>query len=176
MIVGVCFGLQALAVIMGGEVRPIGDRWHLGADVVRFVRWKSWMRPIAGEMWVLFNHKEWVTRAPRVAQCLLKDEKGRSAMMTLGCNVIGVPFHPEYDRRYQRALWQCDGAATTHADRLAAYASHRHQVDHNIIRKWLWHYTWQRRGGTFDCYNPDSAEPQPELSSASYGRTMGETD
>ncbi|WP_253737755.1 type 1 glutamine amidotransferase [Halohasta salina] len=92
---GVCFGHQLLADVLGGSVRAMGD-YEIG---YRTVSQDGTNRLLAGapdDLTVFTTHSDHVTRKPPGATVFAENEYGIHGFRK--GRVFGVQFHPEYDR------------------------------------------------------------------------------
>mgnify|MGYP006279333731 FL=1 len=92
---GVCFGHQLLADVLGGSVRAMGE-YEIG---YRTVRQDGENRLLAGapaDLTVFTSHSDHVTEAPPGATVFARNEYGIHGFR-IG-RVFAVQFHPEYDR------------------------------------------------------------------------------
>lgn len=90
-VIGICFGAQLLAKVIGGRAAPMGDRafcgWHTNAEVADPV----WRGP-----WVRWHgdHLE----VPQGTEVLARDQGTVQAFhhrAANGTSAVGVQFHPE---------------------------------------------------------------------------------
>lgn len=100
-VLGVCFGHQLVADVLGGRVTDMGE-YELGyREVLR--RGDSMLFAGAGQPLTAFQtHSDRVAKLPPGATLLAANEYGVQAFRKN--RVLGVQFHPEYDMRTARAV------------------------------------------------------------------------
>ncbi len=93
-VLGICYGHQLLAKIIGGEV-GVG-RGEYGRTLIRVVERDLLFDGWGSEEYVWMSHRDHVVRLPREARVLAISENGYIAAFRLGDKpVYGVQFHPE---------------------------------------------------------------------------------
>jgi GMP synthase-like glutamine amidotransferase len=100
-VVGFCFGHQALAKALGGEVGRGPCEWNVGVWPLDELR-----RPLSvgAPVHALFNHREQVLVLPPGARALAGGPRCPVQVMAIGEQALGLQFHPEYTLAYQEAL------------------------------------------------------------------------
>lgn len=92
---GVCYGHQLLADVLGGTVEPMGE-YELGYQTVRHSGESRLLEGISRNFKVFTSHSDRITELPDQAVTFAENEYGihgfRAGM------VFGVQFHPEYDQ------------------------------------------------------------------------------
>lgn len=91
---GVCFGHQLLADVLGGRVESM-DEYELGYRTVRRVAESTLLEGIDDEFLVFTTHSDAVTELPPGAECIAKNDYGIHGFRK--GNVFGIQSHPEYD-------------------------------------------------------------------------------
>ncbi len=102
--VGACFGHQAIAKALGGEVRPNPSGWVFGAVDTPISLPAPWMPDSARRITLAAAHGEQVTALPPGAQVL-----GGTAACPIGCYRIGqavfaIQHHPEITEAFLDGL------------------------------------------------------------------------
>lgn len=99
-LVGVCFGHQAVALALGGEVGLNPKGWDIGLKdltLTEAVKGFPSFRGVPNPTRVLVSHMDVVTRMPDQAVRLAYSERTEFEMFTLGRSVLSLQGHPEYD-------------------------------------------------------------------------------
>lgn len=101
--VGICFGHQAIARALGGDVGTAAD-WGLGRGHCHWGEPMPWMQPWQADMTLMAAHQEQVLRPPPQAHIL-----GGSAHCPIGSMLIGqhlwtTQFHPEMSPAFMDQL------------------------------------------------------------------------
>lgn len=112
-ILGVCWGHQLLAQILGGTVK--GGSYELGyVQVTQEVDDPIW-DGIPDPFTVFATHSDHVVAMPPDATLLASNETGVQAFRQE--HVYAVQFHPEYDRRTARAMINSKDLAESEVER-----------------------------------------------------------
>lgn len=99
LFLGVCFGHQLLADVLGGEVEAMGE-YEIGYRTVKHDGSAKLFDGVETEFTVFTAHSDRVSRLPPGAEKLAANEYGIHGFRAE--NVYGVQFHPEYDRTTAR--------------------------------------------------------------------------
>jgi GMP synthase (glutamine-hydrolysing) len=91
---GVCFGHQLLADVLGGTVEDIGE-YELGYRTVRRRDGTKLLAGVEKEFTAFTTHSDRVSKLPEDARLLAANDYGVQGFRT--GDVFGVQFHPEYD-------------------------------------------------------------------------------
>lgn len=101
-VLGVCFGMQALAHCLGGRVRPLGTSSRRGARLVRRAaanrqRFEALFATRRAAVWARHAHRDVVSRLPPRFSWIATDAlSGTCAAMESADGMrAGVQFHPE---------------------------------------------------------------------------------
>ena len=92
---GICFGHQLLADVLGGTVAPMGE-YELGYRTVARVADDPMLEGLGDEFLVFTTHSDAVTELPADATLLLENDYGIHGFRH--DRVVGVQAHPEYDQ------------------------------------------------------------------------------
>ena len=103
-IVGLCFGHQAVARALGGQVQRHVDGWGLGLQSTKWLQRRAWMSPPCPQMMLMAAHNEQVTRLPEGAEALSYSDFCRFGSFRVGDHVFTTQYHPEMTPRFMQAL------------------------------------------------------------------------
>jgi GMP synthase-like glutamine amidotransferase len=103
-LLGVCFGHQLLALLLGGRAQRAGQGWGVGTHTYRLHAQAPWMTPHEGDLTLLVSHQDQVTELPEGATVVASSEFCRYAAYQLGDQVLCFQGHPEFVHDYSRAL------------------------------------------------------------------------
>lgn len=101
-VLGVCFGHQLLADMLGGEVRPLSER-KVGFTPIERTETGRDSRLLSGikETFSAFAwHRDVVANLPNEVDVLARNSAGIQAFQSTTLPAYGVQFHPEYTRTF----------------------------------------------------------------------------
>lgn len=98
---GVCFGHQFLADVLGGDVEDMGE-YELGYRTVDRTEDSRLLDGYPESFTVFETHSDRVTRLPDSATLIAENEYGIQGFET--DTVLSVQFHPEYDMQTAREV------------------------------------------------------------------------
>jgi len=102
--VGICFGHQAIALALGGQVAHNPRGWGLGTVTTEFHHHKPWMVPPHPRIRLWRWHNEVVTHLPPGAEVLGRDPLADISAFCIGDHVLTTQHHPEITEDYMRKL------------------------------------------------------------------------
>jgi len=108
---GVCYGHQLLADVMGGSVQSMGE-YEIGYRTVYQDGENRLLEGVPDDFTVFTTHSDHVTEAPPGATVFAKNEYGIHGFRK--GHVFAVQFHPEYDMETARSV------TTSKTDQLSA--------------------------------------------------------
>jgi GMP synthase-like glutamine amidotransferase len=100
-LVGACFGHQAIAMALGGQVTRNPGGWFLGLAGMCFAP-NPWLTE--GPMSQYAAHLEQVTRLPKGARVLAASDHCPVASFAIGDHVFTTQYHPEMTHGFISAL------------------------------------------------------------------------
>ena len=134
--VGICFGHQALAHALGGEVKR-RDVWGLGSQPTNIHCDEPWMTPSETAPLVSFCHEDEVTKLPEGGKLVGGNESCEIAMFTKGDHIFSMQPHPEFSNEFTRDLY-CEWSHLFDDSSLeAANNSLDSPSDRHIIASWI---------------------------------------
>lgn len=149
-LLGVCFGHQILALLLGGKAERAEQGWGLGVHRYRMVEKPQWMSPDLEELDMLISHQDQVTQLPENATLLASSEFCPIASYCIGDQVLCFQGHPEFVHDYSRALLdlrQQHYGQTLYANAMASLQS-EHQG--HTVAEWMMRFVAQGRAGLSD--------------------------
>ncbi len=102
--VGVCFGHQALAHALGGEVQR-KHSWGLGSKPTQIHLKEPWMTPQMNAPVITFCHEDEVVGLPDKSKLIGSAENCAIAMFTKEDHIFSMQPHPEFSNVFARDLY-----------------------------------------------------------------------
>jgi GMP synthase-like glutamine amidotransferase len=102
--VGCCFGHQAIAKALGGEVVKHPGGWGLGTAVTAFERHEPWMAPRRDTIQLFAAHQDQVSRLPAGAVSLGGSAFCRHGSFRVGTHMFTTQYHPEMTLEFITAM------------------------------------------------------------------------
>jgi len=103
-LLGVCFGHQLMALLLGGKAERASQGWGVGVHSYRVVSQQPWMQPAAEQFSLLVSHQDQVTQLPEGATLLASSDFCPNAAYCIGNQVLCFQGHPEFTHEYSRDL------------------------------------------------------------------------
>jgi GMP synthase-like glutamine amidotransferase len=91
--IGICFGHQAIAKALGGEVTKGPNGWGFGVA-------ETWFEPLGKNMKLHAAHKEQVTRLPEGAEIVGGNEFCPIGAYVKGKHIFSTQYHPELTEEF----------------------------------------------------------------------------
>ena len=102
--VGICFGHQALAQALGGQVEKSAKGWGVGIRKVNVGKTTNWMTKASDSLDLIYVHQDQVIALPSDATHLAGDEFCPNAAFAIDDKVFSIQGHPEFDKGYVHEL------------------------------------------------------------------------
>jgi GMP synthase-like glutamine amidotransferase len=103
-LIGLCFGHQAVARALGGQVSRHPEGWGLGAATTHWQKSSQWMQPALAATTLMAAHNEQVTQMPEGALCLGGSDFCTIGSMQMGQHIWTTQYHPEMPLKFMQAL------------------------------------------------------------------------
>ncbi len=103
-LVGICFGHQLIAHVLGGETRAADVGWAVGVQETQVLSPADWMLPYRERFGLLSSHKDQVVRLPERAEVFASTPFCPNSGFTIGEHILTFQGHPEFSKGYSRAL------------------------------------------------------------------------
>ena len=99
-LIGVCFGHQLIAQILGGKAKEAEFGWTVGNQTYNFVEDLFWIKKDISSVKLLHSHKDQVTQLPPHAKLIASTEKVPIAMFCIENHIFSHQGHPEFTPDY----------------------------------------------------------------------------
>lgn len=106
VLLGVCFGHQILALVLGGKTERAVQGWGAGVHSYRMQVASLANQACPPVIRMLISHRDQVTRLPEGAQLLASSEFCPNAAFMLDGRVLCFQGHPEFTAEFSRSLLQ----------------------------------------------------------------------
>ena len=104
--IGVCFGHQAIAQALGGEVTKSPKGWGLGRHTYDIVESPPFIDPASGTIALAASHQDQVVSPPPGAQLAARsDFANYAALWYPDAPALTFQGHPEFDNAFAAALY-----------------------------------------------------------------------
>lgn len=95
-LLGVCFGHQLIAHVLGGRAEKSPNGWGVGVHGFKVNAFKSWMAPKINDAALLFSHQDQVVTLPKAANHLATSDFCKYQMYSVGEHIFSMQGHPEF--------------------------------------------------------------------------------
>ena len=103
-IIGICYGHQALAHVLGGRVERFKNGWGAGVTIVNVVDQPDWIRPVVEKIYLLTMHQDQVIRMPPRGTQLLSSHFCDISGFYIDDRVLAIQQHPDFTPELCRDL------------------------------------------------------------------------
>ena len=94
-VLGICYGMQAMAHQLGGKVAPSSHKEYGHADMQRSSEDEPLFKNLPQSMPVWMSHGDQITETPPGFESLARSENSPIVVMGNGAGMLGLQFHPE---------------------------------------------------------------------------------
>lgn len=134
--VGICFGHQLIAHVLGGLTARADVGWGVGIHRSQVYEHRDFMVPSAADVSLIVSHQDQVKALPRGATLLAGSDFCPNAMFECG-SMLGLQGHPEFDRRYSRDLMEMRQQVLGEDKYSAGVASLADALDSDLLARWI---------------------------------------
>ncbi|WP_250658829.1 glutamine amidotransferase-related protein [Alkalimarinus coralli] len=135
--VGICFGHQLLAHVLGGRTQKSENGWGVGVKSSDVIDSPEWMEPKMKSYSLLVSHQDQVVQLPSEATVIASSEYCPNSAFQLGDNILGFQGHPEFIRGYSRKLMEMRRGIIPDDVIEQGMASLLESTDHLVVARWI---------------------------------------
>jgi len=144
-LVGLCFGHQLIARVLGGRVGANPDGLRVGVVTTRFTAAEPWMQPPAAALALFAAHEEQVLALPAQARVLGGDSGCPVGSFTVGDHVLTTQYHPELSPDFMAGLVEAFAPAFGPEVTARARGQIGRPVDAALFAQWMVNFLEQPR-------------------------------
>ena len=137
VLLGICFGHQILALVLGGHTQRSNKGWGIGVHRYRLAYQPEWLTEAMDEFQLLISHRDQVTVLPAGAILLAQSDFCENAAFMLGQQVLCFQGHPEFTHDFSRSLLQIRESIYCPEEYQAACQSLQQAHDGQTIAQWI---------------------------------------
>lgn len=142
-LLGVCFGHQILALLLGGKTERAWQGWGVGVHRYEVLEQTEWMQPHAEQLSLLISHQDQVTQAPANATILASSAFCPIAAYYIDNQVLCFQGHPEFVPDYSRSILNIRQAQ--YGEELYQNGINSLELEHQgtIVAEWMMRFVAQ---------------------------------
>jgi len=147
-LVGICFGHQLVAQVLGGKTEKSDRGWGVGRHDTRLLLDLNADAPAGTQFSLLSSHQDQVSKLPGSARVLAQSEFCPIAGMLIDQHILTFQGHPEFDTAYARALLQIRRELVGEAKYEVAISSMAQVPDQARVAEWILRFIEDNDAGT----------------------------
>lgn len=144
-LIGICFGHQLLALLLGGKTERAAQGWGIGVNRYQLLEQPEWMSPSLDSLDMLVFHQDQVTQLPDNATLLASSAFCPNAAYSIGDQVLCFQAHPEFVDDYELGLLNLRREFLGEALYQQAVDSLRHAHQGVVVAEWMLRFAGQAR-------------------------------
>jgi GMP synthase-like glutamine amidotransferase len=144
-LLGICFGHQLLALMLGGKTERAAQGWGIGVNSYQLLEQPAWMSPSLASLDMLVFHQDQVTELPANATLLASSAFCPNAAYRIGDQVLCFQAHPEFVDDYELALLNLRREFLGEARYQQALTSMQRQHQGVVVAEWMLRFAGQAR-------------------------------
>ncbi|QLC74642.1 amidotransferase [Pseudomonas sp. LPB0260] len=146
-LLGVCFGHQLLALLLGGKAERAEQGWGVGIHRYRLAHQPAWMTPVLEELTLLISHQDQVTKLPDNATLLASSDFCPIAAYCIGDQVLCFQGHPEFVHDYSKELLEIRQQHIGEQAYRQGVDSLQHDHQGHTVAEWMMRFVAHGRSG-----------------------------
>ena len=136
-LVGICFGHQLIAHVLGGEAGPASNGWAVGVHQSQVMAKPRWMEPDAESFGLISSHKDQVERLPADARLLATNAFCPNAAFQVGEHMLAFQGHPEFSKHNSRTLMNSRRESLGEERYEQGIASLQQDIHADLVARWI---------------------------------------
>lgn len=136
VLLGVCFGHQILALVLGGDTQRSNKGWGIGVHSYDLHK-PQWLDDAPKQFQLLISHRDQVVALPHKAKVLASSEFCEYAAFTIGQQVLCFQGHPEFTPEFSAALLRIRESIYCPQQYQKACQSLKQQHDGQVVAQWM---------------------------------------
>lgn len=136
-LLGICFGHQLLALLLGGKSERATQGWGVGIHRYTLAPARPWMTPAIEDLTLLISHQDQVTALPENASVIASSEFCPIAAFHINDQVLCFQGHPEFIHDYSRALLDIRQQTLGETIYSSGVASLEHDHQGTTVAEWM---------------------------------------
>lgn len=140
--VGICFGHQAIAQALGGNVTKSPKGWGIGRHTYDVTTTPSWMSTPQSHLTLAVSHQDQVIDQPPNSEVLARsDFTNYAALYYADAPALTFQGHPEFGNDYSEALYTLRSKTSLiNEDVKGAISSLDRPDDNTLTANWMWEF------------------------------------
>ena len=143
-VIGLCFGHQAVAKALGGQVVRAEEGWQIGVKSWKVIRDEGWIREAGKKLTLISLHEDQVSKLPPRSVRIATSEACPNGLFRLANHAVGIQGHPEFTPEIFTELVKSRADVFSKKERDAAIASLETPVDSHKLAKWCMNFVETR--------------------------------
>jgi len=135
--VGICFGHQLLAHVLGGRTSKSDKGWGVGAMQSEVIASPKWMQPSMASYSLLVSHQDQVVQLPPNASAIAMSSFCTHSAYQIEDYALGFQGHPEFTKDYSRRLMDMRRDRIPHEIIEEGINSLTEKTDHLMVAQWM---------------------------------------
>lgn len=136
-LLGICFGHQLLALLLGGKTERAWQGWGVGVHQYAVLEQPAWLQPHAEQVSLLISHQDQVVELPTNATLLASSAFCPIAAYYIGDQVLCFQGHPEFVPDYSRSIMNI--RQDVYGEQVYQHGIDSLELQHqgNMVAQWL---------------------------------------